>query len=106
MEAIALEGRRAIFSGDTYLRLNQAAEFGSGVHTPGGLTAGSINVGGIGGWGDPAFGDLAAVGPLRTNFITNDGHSWLRVRRSPLVVRPLGRRRVAAPVRLERPGRR
>lgn len=78
MESIALDNRLAISSGDTYLRLNQWGHFGSGVHTPGVFSAGSVNIGGVGGWGDPGAGNLAVAGQLRANFINNDGQSWLR----------------------------
>jgi hypothetical protein len=45
---LALGGLHAIQTKDTWLRLNQEGAFRSGVHTPGHLTSGSLNVGAYG----------------------------------------------------------
>ena len=75
--SMALNGRLAISSGDTYLRLNQSGEYSSGVHTPGLFSSGSMNVGGAGGWGSPGWGNLAVLGMLTASRIDNSGQSWL-----------------------------
>lgn len=44
-----------------WLRLNQNLDFTKpifGVHTPGVFAPGSLNVGGLGSWGDPGFGNM------------------------------------------------
>jgi hypothetical protein len=49
----------------TWLRLNQNLDFSKpifGVHTPGVFAPGSLNVGGLGSWGDPGFGNVWIAG--------------------------------------------
>jgi hypothetical protein len=81
--AVALNGRLAL-SSDNYFRLNQNNEFPSGVHTPGVLSAGSINVGGVNGWTGPSFGNLAVAGGVTAGGVVEafqyqtNGQSWLR----------------------------
>ncbi len=48
--ALRLGGKLAISGPDTWLRLNQDQAFSAGVHTPGHLTANSLNIGGYQGW--------------------------------------------------------
>ncbi|MDO8498602.1 MAG: hypothetical protein Q7S44_02350 [bacterium] len=59
---VALSGKHAFRSSDSWLRLNQDGAFTSGVHTPGVFAPGSLNVGGAGGWGNPGFGNAWFVG--------------------------------------------
>ena len=49
----------------TWLRLNQNLDYAKpifGVHTPGVFAPGSLNVGGLGGWGDPGDGNMWVKG--------------------------------------------
>jgi hypothetical protein len=62
----AIRGRQALQGDDAWLRLNQSRQFPNGVHTPGQLSASSLNVGGTGGigWGDPGAGNVWVSGRL------------------------------------------
>jgi hypothetical protein len=54
-------GATLVWNDGTWLRLNQNLDFGKpifGVHTPGLFASGSLNVGGVGGWGDPGAGSV------------------------------------------------
>ena len=60
----------------TWLRLNQNLDFTKpvfGVHTPGVLAPGSLNVGGAGGWGDPGLGNLWVTGRIGIGTTTPQG---------------------------------
>ncbi len=61
---LAVGGRHALRGNDTWLRLNQNGAFTSGVHTPGLLTSGSLNVGGLRGWANPGGGNMVVAGSL------------------------------------------
>ncbi len=64
---LALMGRHALRGSDPWLRLNQDGAFPSGTHTPGLFAPGSLNVGGVGGWGNPGPGNVQIAGRLATN---------------------------------------
>ena len=60
----------------TWLRLNQNLDFTKpvfGVHTPGVLAPGSLNVGGAGGWGDPGLGNVWVTGRIGIGTTTPQG---------------------------------
>ena len=59
---LRLLGREALRGDDAWLRLNQAADFPAGVHTPSLLGTASLNVGGLNDWGDPGPGNIWASG--------------------------------------------
>ena len=61
---IAVDGKHAIRGNDAWLRLNQQGVFTSGVHTPGLFAPMSLNVGGVGGWGNPGNGNATIAGKL------------------------------------------
>ncbi len=61
---VALNGKHAFRSNDTWLRLNQDLAFTSGVHTPGLFAPNSLNVGGKGGWVNPGSGNAAVLNNL------------------------------------------
>ena len=47
---VALSGKHAFRSSDSWLRLNQDGAFTNGTHTPGLFAPGALNVGGVGNW--------------------------------------------------------
>jgi hypothetical protein len=57
--------REAVQNTDGWMRLNQAGHFPSGVHTPGLLAPGALNVGGANGWASPGGGNLVVAGSSR-----------------------------------------
>lgn len=60
---LRIRGRLAISDlSDGWLRLNQATNYGNGVHTPGNLTSGGLNIGGVNGWGHPGWGNVWIAG--------------------------------------------
>ncbi len=59
---IAIDGKHAFRGSDPWLRLNQDNAFSSGVHTPGLFAPMSLNVGGVGGWGNPGNGNATFAG--------------------------------------------
>jgi len=61
---VALSGKHAFRGSDSWLRLNQAGAFISGVHTPGVFAPGALNVGGAGGWGNPGGGNVWVTGSV------------------------------------------
>jgi hypothetical protein len=63
---ISIRGKHALRGNDTWLRLNQDGAFGAGVHTPGVFAPGSLNVGGVGGWGNPGGGNVWVAGRVGT----------------------------------------
>jgi hypothetical protein len=62
---IAIMAKHALRGNDTWLRLNQDSAFTAGVHTPGLFAPGSLNVGGVGGWGNPGGGNVWIAGSVR-----------------------------------------
>ena len=62
---IAISGKHAFRGNDTWLRLNQDGAFTAGVHTPGLFAPMSLNVGGVGGWGNPGGGNVWIAGSVR-----------------------------------------
>lgn len=62
---IAISGKHAFRGNDPWLRLNQDGAFSAGVHTPGVFAPGSLNVGGVGGWGNPGAGNVWIAGGVR-----------------------------------------
>jgi hypothetical protein len=54
---LSLNTRETLRGDDAWLRLNQAQAFPNGVHTPDRFSSGSLNVGGVNGWGDPGAGN-------------------------------------------------
>lgn len=85
MEKIATAAARALPPGGTltwndgtWLRLNQNLDHSKpifGVHTPGVLAPGSLNVGGVASWGDPGFGNvwIAADTLINGKLTVNNG---------------------------------
>lgn len=67
---VALSGKHAFRSSDPWLRLNQDGAFSAGVHTPGLLAPGSLNVGGVGGWSNPGTGNAEIGASLATHGTT------------------------------------
>jgi Chaperone of endosialidase len=61
---VALSGKHAFRSSDSWLRLNQDGAFTSGTHTPGVFAPGALNVGGVGNWGNPGVGNAWIAGTL------------------------------------------
>jgi hypothetical protein len=61
---VSLNGKHAFRSSDSWLRLNQDRHFPSGTHTPGVFAPGSLNVGGMNGWGNPGDGNVWVTGNL------------------------------------------
>src|SRR6266511_1424583 len=61
---LAINDKHALRGNDAWLRLNQNGAFTSGVHTPGLLTSGSLNVGGLRGWANPGGGNMVVAGSL------------------------------------------
>jgi len=61
---VALQGKHALRGSDTWLRLNQDGAFTSGVHTPSNFAPASLNVGGVGNWGNPGWGNAWIAGTL------------------------------------------
>jgi hypothetical protein len=61
---VALMGKHALRGSDNWLRLNQDGAFTAGVHTPGVFAPVSLNVGGLGGWGNPGSGNAWVAGSL------------------------------------------
>ncbi len=61
---IAIDGKHAFRGSDPWLRLNQDNAFSSGVHTPGLFAPMSLNVGGVGGWGNPGNGNATIAGDI------------------------------------------
>ena len=60
-------GATMLWNDGTWLRLNQNLDYSKpifGVHTPGLLAPGSLNVGGAGGWGDPGAGNVWITGSV------------------------------------------
>jgi hypothetical protein len=64
MGDIAVQNKHAIRGNDAWLRLNQDGVFPSGVHTPGLFAPGSLNVGGVAGWGNPGANNAWIAGTL------------------------------------------
>ncbi len=64
---VALAGKHAFRGSDSWLRLNQDGAFGSGVHTPGLLYPGSLDVGG---GTDPGVGNALVAGKLGVGVTT------------------------------------
>lgn len=64
---IALNGKHAFRTNDPWLRLNQDKAFQNGVHTPGLFAPMSLNVGGVGGWGNPGDNNVVVAGTIGTN---------------------------------------
>src|SRR5215203_514989 len=62
---IAIMAKHAFRGSDTWLRLNQDSAFTAGVHTPGLFAPMSLNVGGVGGWGNPGGGNVWIAGSVR-----------------------------------------
>jgi hypothetical protein len=62
---IAISGKHAFRGNDPWLRLNQDGAFTAGVHTPGVFAPMSLNVGGVGGWGNPGAGNVWIAGGVR-----------------------------------------
>ena len=62
---IAISGKHAFRGNDSWLRLNQDGAFTAGVHTPGVFAPMSLNVGGVGGWGNPGGGNVWIAGGVR-----------------------------------------
>lgn len=61
-------GATLIWSDGNWLRLNQNLDYTKpifGVHTPGVLAPGSLNVGGVGGFGDPGGGNVWIAGDIQ-----------------------------------------
>lgn len=67
---IAILGKHALRGNDPWLRLNQDGAFSAGTHTPGLFAPMSLNVGGVGGWGNPGNGNAIFAG-----LIGNMGYS-------------------------------
>jgi hypothetical protein len=61
---LSVHGKHAVRGTDTWLRLNQDSAFTSGTHTPGHLTSGSLNVGGLGGWETAGPGNARVAGKV------------------------------------------
>src|SRR6266540_4198529 len=61
---LAINDKHALRGNDAWLRLNQDGAFTSGVHTPGLLSSGSLNVGGLRGWANPGGGNMVVAGSL------------------------------------------
>ncbi len=61
---ISISGKHAFRGNDPWLRLNQDGAFAIGVHTPGLFAPGSLNVGGVGGWGNPGEGNVWIAGSV------------------------------------------
>jgi hypothetical protein len=57
-------GKSAVRGNDSWLRLNQDGTFPSGVHTPFVFAPGSLNVGGMNGWGNPGPGNAWVTGSI------------------------------------------
>jgi hypothetical protein len=64
---VALSGKHAFRGNDSWLRLNETGAFGSGVHTPGLLYPGSLDVGGS---TDPGVGNALVAGKLGVGVTT------------------------------------
>lgn len=78
---IAIMGKHALRGDDSWLRLNQDGAFSSGTHTAGLFAPMSLNVGGVGGWGNPGNGNATFAGDIAIGgkhaFRGND--TWLRL---------------------------
>jgi hypothetical protein len=57
-------GREMLRGDDPWMRLNQAGQFPNGVHTPAAFSCGSLNVGGVEGWGNPGGANVWIGGQL------------------------------------------
>lgn len=78
---IVILGKHALRGNDPWLRLNQDGAFSAGTHTPGLFAPMSLNVGGVGGWGNPGNGNATFAGDIAIGgkhaFRGND--TWLRL---------------------------
>jgi hypothetical protein len=87
---IGLGGRQALSTSDGWLWLNQAGQFANGARTPGLFAQGSLNVGGLNGWGDPGGNNAVVAGSIGVGvFAPADRlHVDGRVRAGTLTVGP------------------